>query len=100
VSQGLDCSSSVSLALYRAGLFGGRKVALVSGAFSGYGQRGPGRYVTIWYHGGHVWIQFDIPGYGGDRFDTSSYGSGGPGPRVRYTDRPHSGFSAVHPAGL
>jgi hypothetical protein len=98
--QGLDCSSSTSLALYRAGLFEGRKVSLVSGDFNQWGHAGRGKFFTVWYNGGHVWIELNIPHVRADRFDTSPHGSGGSGPRLRYTHRSHAGFAARHFPGL
>jgi hypothetical protein len=99
-SQGLDCSSSCSLALHEAGLFEGRSRAIVSGDFAAnYGQPGRGRYVTICASSEHVWMM--LHGLGRFvRFDTSAYGSGGSGPRARTTDRPSVGFTFRHPAGL
>jgi hypothetical protein len=80
--QGLDCSSSTSLALSRAGLFPD-SVAWVSGKFaSSYGQPGRGQHFTVWANGGHVWIEFH--GLGAfKRFDTNGLGDGGRGPRMR-----------------
>lgn len=98
--QGLDCSSSCSLALFMAGLFQGRTTALVSGGFSGWGQAGTGKFFTVWYHSGHVFIELSVPGRPGKRFDTSPHGSGGSGPRVRNSHRSHAGFSPRHLAGL
>lgn len=95
---GLDCSSSTALALWMAGQMEG-DVAQVSGWFaSSYGAPGPGEFVTIWAHSGHVWIEFNLPGLPGKRFDTSPHGSGGSGPRMRYTERSHAGFTPRHPA--
>jgi hypothetical protein len=95
---GLDCSSSTALALWMAGQMEG-DVAQVSGWFaSSYGAPGPGEFVTVWANGGHVWIEFNLPGLPGRRFDTSPHGSGGSGPRMRYTDRSTAGFTARHPA--
>lgn len=100
--QGLDCSSSTSLALYRAGLFEGRTVAMVSGQFaSSYGKPGRGKYFTVWAHSGHVFIE--LHGLGdAKRFDTSpGYGGGGgSGPSMRTTSRPTAGFTARHIPGL
>jgi hypothetical protein len=93
--QGLDCSSSSSLALKRAGMFDG-DAAIVSGEFArSWGQAGEGRRFTVWANSGHVWIQFHGLG-NAKRFDTSPYGSGGRGPRLRFTDRPTSGFTPRH----
>lgn len=93
--QGLDCSSSTSLALFRAGLMPG-SVAQVSGWFArSYGQPGRGERFTVWANDGHVWTQFHGIGNAW-RFDTSPYGSGGRGPRLRSTPRPTDGFTARH----
>lgn len=97
--QGLDCSSSVSLALFRAGLFDG-ETAIVSGEFAkSWGQPGKGKQFTVWANGEHVWIQFHSLGKWW-RFDTSPYGSGDRGPRVREKSRPTSGFKPRHWPGL
>lgn len=92
-TEGLDCSSSTSLALFRAGLFDGQ-YALVSGEFAmSYGQEGPGKEFTVMANDGHVWIKFEN-GTGGqyDRFDTvwgpSGQGKNNPwqnehGPKLR-----------------
>jgi hypothetical protein len=93
--NGLDCSSSVSLALFRAGLFGERTTALVSGAFMGWGKAGQGKNFTVWWNAEHVWIEFHGLG-NADRFDTSPHGSGGRGPRMRYVKRSTAGFAARH----
>jgi hypothetical protein len=94
--SGLDCSSSTSLALYRAGMFAD-SVAWTSGKFaSSYGRPGRGDRVTVWANGGHVWIE--LSGLGSaKRFDTSPHGdASGRGPRLRSTERPTSGFVARH----
>jgi hypothetical protein len=93
--QGLDCSSSTALALKRAGMFDG-DTAIVSGEFArSWGQPGRGERFTVWANGGHVWTQ--LHGLGAAwRFDTSPYGSGGRGPRLRTTPRPTDGFTPRH----
>lgn len=106
--QGLDCSSSVSLALWERGLMGdprtkgqkrNEKVAQVSGWFEEYGRAGPGMYVTVHANAEHVWLEFTLPD-GWFRFDTSPHGDGGRGPRVRTGKRPTSNFVVRHPPGL
>lgn len=98
--EGLDCSSAVSLALFAAGLFGGRTTALVSGEFAaGFGEPGRGREFTIWANGEHVWIEFHHAGQT-KRFDTSPYGSGPSGPHTRTTARnDQTRFTARHVPG-
>jgi hypothetical protein len=94
-SQKLDCSSSTSLALYRAGLMGDG-TSLVSGGFSGWGKPGPGKKFTVYYNAGHVFTE--LYGRPMKRFDT---GGGEPrGPRLRSTHRGHGGFAARHYPGL
>jgi hypothetical protein len=80
----LDCSSSCSLALKRAGMFDGN-VAIVSGEFArSWGKSGKGRDFTVWANDGHVWIEFHGAG-SVKRFDT---GGGMPrGPHTRTTAR-------------
>jgi hypothetical protein len=97
--QGLDCSSSTSLALHRAGMFNGT-TAYVSGQFAReWGEPGRGERFTVWANDGHVWIQ--LHGIGNAwRFDTSPYGSGGRGPRLRTTPRPTDGFTPRHWKGV
>jgi hypothetical protein len=94
--EGLDCSSSTSLALKRGGLFEG-DMALVSGGFAvAWGRPGKGKRMTVWANDDHVWIEFNLPGKKGKRFDTSPHGSGPSGPHVRYTDRSTAGFTPRH----
>jgi hypothetical protein len=97
-TAGLDCSSSCSLALFRAGLFE-KDTAIVSGDFAHWGHSGEGKYFTVWYNGEHVWIQFHGLGNAW-RFDTSPYGSGERGPHLRFSPRPTSGFKPRHWPGL
>jgi hypothetical protein len=93
VSDNLDCSSSTSLALYRAGMWDSQTTARVSGDFSNWGNAGTGDQVTVWYNAGHVFTQFsgDLTG----RFDTGGPG-GGAGPRYRSQTRSTAGFSPRH----
>lgn len=94
--ESLDCSSAVSLALWKAGMFSG-STAIVSGQFaSSWGQAGKGREFTVYANSGHVWIEFENAGpY--KRFDTSPYGSGTSGPHVRTTARgDQANFTARH----
>ena len=97
-SPQLDCSSSTSYLLHAGGLFDSTS-AWVSGQFMSWGQSGPGRWVTIYAHGGHVWMIV-----AGLRFDTSHYGPTfpeGSGPRwSSFLDRPTAGFAVRHPPGL
>lgn len=86
--EGLDCSGSVCLALKRAGMFPG-DVAIVSGAFNTWGEAGKGDEWSVYYNGGHVFIQSEGSGRKW-RFDTG----GGPpdGPHVRDGWRNTTGY--------
>lgn len=90
--SGLDCSSSSSYALMKAGYgFKPGDGTKVSGAFAAsWGEPGEGRTFTVWANGEHVWIEIK-----GDpqwkRFDTSPHGDGGSGPRLRTTARSDTG---------
>jgi hypothetical protein len=84
----LDCSSSTSLALKKAGMFPG-STAITSGIFaSSWGEPGKGDDFTVYANAGHVFIQGD-----GWRFDTGGPG-GGSGPRYHDQTRPTAGFTA------
>lgn len=100
-SAHLDCSSAVSLALYRAGLFEGRTHAIVSGEFaSSYGKAGKGDEFTVWANGEHVWIEgYDATGKPAWRFDTSHHG-GKSGAAYTVVPRTDQGrFTARHHPG-
>jgi hypothetical protein len=87
---GYDCSGSVSFALAAAGLLEG---PLASGPLMSWGKPGPGKWVTIYANGGHVFMVV-----AGLRFDTS--GAQG-GTRWQPPDgRSYGGFTARHPPGL
>jgi hypothetical protein len=92
-----DCSSSTSHVLWGGGRFG--TAPWVSGQLMYYGDAGPGRWVTIYAHSGHVFMFV-----AGLRFDTSRYDTGPnaaeSGPRWRTGPRPLGGFTVRHPRGL
>jgi len=88
--SGYDCSGSVSYALHGAGLLDS---ALTSGDFAGWGDKGPGQWVTIYANSGHVFMVV-----AGLRFDTS--GRAAAGTRWQADMRPASGYTVVHPSGL
>lgn len=90
--DGFDCSGSISHILYRTGLL---VRPLNSRNFAGYGQAGPGRYVSIFVKpGSHVFMSIC-----GLRFDTSGNQTG-EGPRWRGNSRSSTGFLNRHPPGL
>ena len=96
-STPLDCSESTSLALHRAGLFGNRPQAIVSGDFDKWGKEGPGDEWSVYYNGGHVFIQSEGDGRKW-RFDTGGH-PGVSGPRVVYNHRGDTGRFGVRHAG-
>lgn len=98
VHEGLDCSSSTSLALSDVHLFV-EPTAVVSTWFESYGLPGPGKYITLHASGDHVWTEFTLP-EGWFRFDTSPWGDGPDGPRVRTGKRGEAGFVVRHPYGF
>jgi hypothetical protein len=95
LDRGYDCSGAVSHAL-RGGRF--LRSPLPSGPFMRWGEAGPGRWITVYAHGGHAYVV--VAGY---RFDTSMRDSDAPGPstgpRWSRTLRKSSAFVARHPSG-
>jgi peptidoglycan hydrolase-like protein with peptidoglycan-binding domain len=90
ISEGYDCSGSVSYALHGAGLLSSPED---STALESYGEPGPGREVTIYANSEHAFMVVD-----GKRFDTVALAETG----NRWSDSMTStaGFVARHPAGL
>ncbi|HWY51427.1 MAG TPA: hypothetical protein VNW72_08085 [Chthoniobacterales bacterium] len=90
---GYDCSGTVSFALHYAGML---EQPLPSSDFLRYGERGRGRWFTIYSRHGHVFAMI-----AGLRLDTTDlrYGSD-VGPRWHLDGRDAWGFQARHPVGL
>ncbi len=89
-SYGYDCSGAVSFALYGAGLL---DTPLTSGALAGYGEPGPGKWITIYANATHTYMVI-----AGLRWDTVGDESG-TGPRW-HTEPPYpEGFVVRHPVG-
>jgi hypothetical protein len=88
--RGYDCSGSVSYALRGGGLL---ERPLHSRALLRWGERGQGRWITVFANRGHAYVVI-----AGLRFDTS--GPGARGPRWRQAERSSRGYRARHPAGL
>ena len=88
--SGYDCSGSVSYALHGAGLI---DEPMSSYDFPGWGETGPGQWVTVYGMQSHAYMVV-----AGLRFDTSASKGGG----SRWTTAPRSsaGYVAVHPSGL
>ena len=90
VDEGYDCSGSVSFVLASAGYL---EAPLASGPLMSWGEPGPGKWVTIYSHQGHVFMEV-----AGIRFDTS--GARETGSRWQNELRSTAGFVARHPPGL
>jgi Transglycosylase SLT domain len=90
-SYGYDCSGAVSFALYGAGLL---STPLVSGSLAGYGEPGPGKWITIYANAGHTYMTI-----AGLRFDTAGNPAGVSGPRWHVEPPYPEGYEVRHPAG-
>jgi RNA polymerase sigma-70 factor, ECF subfamily len=65
----LDCSSSASLILMRAGLFEPGPPWISGRLAAEWGALGEGRYFTLWANREHVLLQFTLDADHGERFD-------------------------------
>jgi hypothetical protein len=94
--EGLDCSSSTCLALWKVGVFPGTTAVTSGDLAASFGEAGKGQYFTVWAHSSHVWIEFH-GSHEGWRFDTSSRSTDSnkeSGPRLRKGKRDTAGFKA------
>ena len=94
--SGYDCSGAVSYALHGGGLLDS---PLPSGGLMSWGDRGAGRWITVYANGGHAFLmvaglRFDT-GYRTSRARRQGAKAGG-GPRWDYP-RSTSGYVARHP---
>ena len=91
--SGYDCSGAVSFALHNAGAL---DQPLPSSDLLRYGERGRGRWITIYSRNGHTFAVI-----AGLRLDTTDFRRGGDvGPRWYTEGRSSWGFNARHPSGL
>ena len=90
ISEGYDCSGSVSYALHGGGLLSSPED---STGLESYGEPGPGRYITIYANAEHAWMTID-----GRRFDTVALAEDGSRWSARGL-RPRR-FVERHPDGL
>ncbi len=91
--RGYDCSGTVSFALRGAGAL---SAPLPSSDLMRYGERGRGRWITIYARPGHTFAVI-----AGLRLDTTDFRRGGnTGPRWHEEARDTRGYVARHPAGL
>ena len=90
---GYDCSGSVSFALHYAGAL---NQPLASNELIRFGERGRGRWITIYSRHGHTFAVI-----AGLRLDTTDLRYGGDvGPRWYVDGRDTWGYEARHPAKL
>jgi hypothetical protein len=95
IDRGYDCSGTVSYALGAAGLL---KSPISSTEFRSFGERGRGKWITVYARSGHTYAII-----AGLRLDTTPYITAhdkwAPGWQV--TERvPAGGFEPRHPLGL
>ena len=88
--SGYDCSGAVSYVLREAGLMKGQKPSV---GFFKYGDRGAGKWITVYVRPGHVFLTV-----AGLRLDTG-WGGGRKGPRWQTGSRPGKGHVMRHPDG-
>jgi len=98
LDSGYDCSGTISFALY-AGRF--LTSPLNSSGFMSWGDRGQGRWITVYTNPGHAYVVI-----AGLRLDTSVGENpsaedrrSGRGPRWRQYTRSPAGFASRHPPG-
>ena len=99
VTEGADCSGTVSFVLNAAGLL---KAPLDSGSFMRWGMRGRGAWITVFTNPGHAYVKL-----AGLRLDTSFAGMSRDsavapsaferGPRWRPVERSPAGYVRRHP---
>jgi hypothetical protein len=89
-----DCSGTISYVLGAAGLI---TTPMSSTEFRSYGERGTGKWITIYARDGHTFAVI-----AGLRLDTTPYDryTGKWAPRWQTVYRPPNGFDARHPIGL
>jgi cell wall-associated NlpC family hydrolase len=91
--RGYDCSGTVSFALHGGGMLNS---PLPSSELMRYGERGRGRWITIYSRPGHTFAVI-----AGLRLDTTDLGRGGDvGPRWYSYGRDTGGYVARHPVGM
>ena len=91
--RGYDCSGTVSFALHGAGVLSS---PMPSSDLMRFGERGRGRWMTIYSRSGHTFAVI-----AGLRLDTTDLGRGGDvGPRWYDYSRDTSGYVARHPVGM
>ena len=97
VAPSYDCSSSVEHLLYGGGLLPVSFDA-PSGTLEGFGRPGPGRWVTLYASGDHVFMY--VAGLRWDTHNAAGAGDGSAGIGWHPLIRSAAGFVARHPVGL
>jgi hypothetical protein len=97
VAPAYDCSSSVEHLLYGGGLLPATYDA-ASGTLEGFGQPGPGRWVTIYAGADHVFMY--VAGLRWDTHNAAGPDDGSAGIGWHPLVRSSAGFVARHPLGL
>jgi cell wall-associated NlpC family hydrolase len=92
-----DCSSSVAHLLYGGGLLP-VGADMTSGEFESWGLPGPGRWITIYASGDHVFMY--VAGMRWDTHDAAGPGDGSNGIGWHPLVREDAGFIVRHPSGL
>ena len=93
LDRGYDCSGTISYALNGARLM---RSALTSGGFMRWGLEGPGKWVTVYAHGGHAYVVV-----AGLRLDTGLRDDPSrTGPQWSKRLRRSASFTPRHPRGL
>jgi hypothetical protein len=87
-----DCSGTISYVLHAAGKLDS---PAPSGFFRKYGERGEGKWITVYARSGHVFAEI-----AGLRLDTGYNDRDSDGPRWTDRKRPIKGFTVRHPKGL
>jgi cell wall-associated NlpC family hydrolase len=90
MDSGYDCSGATSYVLHAIGRLASPQP---SQDFRGYGQNGPGQWISVYATNGHVFLVV-----AGVRLDTGY--SGGQGPNWSIRGRPADGYVIRHPPGL
>jgi hypothetical protein len=101
-AAGYDCSGTVSYALHAGGFLAS---PLDSSRFMGWGERGPGVWITVFTNPGHAYamiagLRLDTSAAGVTRQNTKNALAFQSGPRWRPVLRSSAGYRQRHPLGF
>ncbi len=91
IARGYDCSGAVSYALHGARML---ERPIPSGTLRHWGEKGKGRWITVYAHGGHTYAMI-----AGLRWDTAGLERGS-GPRWHASKRSRRGYKVRHLEGF